>query len=173
MRKVEVMCSLGNHLPTDEAEVYQLNKSRFLEEVKSYVGKGSAYFYSSFEGTTQVAVEFANEQRLPVVKLTNIVAAARTDCDEADQFNRSALEDFLNRYRGNSLVIKENYATSQRRDYVEVVGAAINQTFEHYKQREGQVFIFSSQKPTKLMDLLVNRPRDMTLVHFCPYKTAD
>ncbi len=161
--------------PEDEAEIYLLNKNKFLEEARSHfgVGKRNVYFYSSFEGITQVAVEFANEQSLPVVRLTYIVAAARTCCDEADQFNSSVLEELLSRYRGNSLVIKDNDLTSPRKDYIDVVGAAINHTFEHYKKRGGQVLIFSPKEPTGLLELTLNRPRDMILVQFCPYRTSE
>ena len=175
MRREIVTCPALVTDPVDETEIYVHNKDRFLEEVRLHLGadKGNVYFYSPFEGITQVAVEFASANGFPVTKLTGIVAAARTGCSEADQYSPYALEEFLNRYKGSSIAIKENYATARRRDYVEVVGAALNYTFRHYKKRGGQVFIFGPLEPTELLEGICNKPEPMSLVHFVPYRTSD
>jgi len=183
MDKEIVKCEFNATEPINETEVYDANKDQFLDLVKSYLGQGHVYFCSSFEGTTQVAVEFATQQQgIPVVKLTNIVGIARTGSPgengeiaelEADQYNVSALEEFLNRYEGKNLVIKDNYAASERRDTVDLVIATLGYTFANYSNRGGDVFIFGQSELQQDQIGGSSYLRKLKLVEFVPYTTSD
>ena len=182
MRKITFRCDPVQQEQRDETVVYEQNKRKFLDLVRCQVGKGDSYFYSSLEGTTEVAAEIAPELGAAMVKLSNIVAAARTgysgeDEDavvlEADQLNPSALEAFLNRYEGKNLVIKDNYPISQRKDYIDLVAATLSRTLDHYEQKDGQVFIFGKEEPKQLEEAFVTNRPNLTLVKFCPYVSPD
>ena len=183
MDKEIIECKFDSTEPIDEASVYNANKDQFLDTARSYIGQGHVYFCSSFEGTTQVAVEFATQQQgIPVVKLTNIVGIAKTGSPgengeiaelEADQYNVSALEEFLNRYEGKNLVIKDNYAASERRDTVDLVIATLGYTFANYSNRGGDVFIFGQSELQQDQIGGSSYLRKLKLVEFVPYTTSD
>jgi hypothetical protein len=181
VKTTQAICHPGSSVDKGEAAIYNVNKDQFLNTVQSYFDKGSTYFFSSFEGRTQVTVEFASNRDLPMIKLSNVVAAARipyvgkdeqTIELEDDQLNMASLEDFLNRYEGNSLIVKDNYTTTKRTDSEDIVANTIRQIINHYEGMEGKVFLFGQNEPSTDTKLLFSRS-GRSLVEFVQYETTN